>query len=81
MKRFVFVVIFLSFFPLAAHGTCSQEDAPYELQQTDPAYEQAMKLKTNLERQGIEVTAFFHLRFSTSSKVSWELRSIARRPA
>jgi hypothetical protein len=54
MKRFL-ILLFL-FVPLAAHATCSHEDAPYELKRTDPAFEEAMKLKENLSRQGIEVT-------------------------
>jgi len=53
MKRLLALLIL--FVPLAAHATCGQGDAPYELKQMDRAYEQAMKLKANLERQGIEV--------------------------
>jgi hypothetical protein len=53
MKRFL--ILLLLFVPLAARATCSHEDAPYELKPTDRAYEEAMKLKTNLERQDIEV--------------------------
>jgi hypothetical protein len=81
MKRFVFLVIFLSFLPLAAHGTCSQEDAPYELKQSDPAYEQAMKLKTNLSARASKSYVFFRQRSSICSKVSWERRSIEHRSA
>jgi uncharacterized protein YkuJ len=53
MKRLLALLILVA--PVAVHATCSQEDAPYELRQTDPAYEQAMNLKKNFERQGIEV--------------------------
>jgi hypothetical protein len=54
MKRFL--ILLLLFVPLAARATCSQEDAAYELKRTDRAYEEATKLKTSLEQQGIEVT-------------------------
>jgi hypothetical protein len=54
MKRLTLLVLFLLFVPLA-RATCSHEDAPYELKQSDPAYEQAMNLKRTFERQGIEV--------------------------
>jgi hypothetical protein len=54
MKRLTFLVLFLSSASLA-HATCSHQDAPYELKQTDSAYTQAMKLKTDLKRQGIDV--------------------------
>jgi len=47
--------ILLFFIPLAARATCSPEDVPYELKQTDRAYEQAMKLKAAMEHQGIEI--------------------------
>jgi hypothetical protein len=50
------VLLSLLFVPLAARATCSHEDAPYELKRTDPAYEEAMKLKATLGQQGIEVT-------------------------
>jgi hypothetical protein len=48
------VVFFL--FPLSVHASCSQEDAPFELKRMDPAYQEAMKLKEKLDRQGFEVT-------------------------
>ncbi len=54
MKFFLFVLSLL--IPLSVHATCSHEDAPYQLTRTDPAYEQAMKFKANLEREGVEVT-------------------------
>lgn len=46
----------LLLFPLSVHATCSHEDAPFELNRTDPAYEQAMKFKRALEGQKVEVT-------------------------
>jgi hypothetical protein len=55
MKRCL-VLLSLLFVPLAARATCSQEDAPYELKRADRAYEEAMKLKEQFDRQGIEVT-------------------------
>jgi hypothetical protein len=48
------VVFFL--FPLSVHANCSHEDAPYELKRMDPAYQEAMKLKEKLDRQGFGVT-------------------------
>jgi hypothetical protein len=54
MKFFLGILSLL--IPLSVHATCSQEDAPYQLTRTDRAYEQAMKLKASLERQGVEVT-------------------------
>lgn len=42
--------------PLTAQATCTPEEAPSALKQTDRAYEQAMKLKAALEQQGVEVT-------------------------
>src|SRR5579859_3275961 len=53
MRRFL--ILLLLFVPLTARAVCSHEDAPYELKRTDPAYEEAMKLKEQLDRQGIEV--------------------------
>jgi hypothetical protein len=50
-----FLGILSLFIPLSVHATCSHEDAPSELKQTDRAYEQAMKLKAALEQQGVEV--------------------------
>lgn len=78
MKRLTLLVLFLLFVPLA-RATCSHEDAPYELKQSDPAYEQAMNLKRTFERQGIEVICVLPSKISTSSKVNWEQRSIAHR--
>ena len=52
--RFLIVVFFL--FPLSVHANCSHEDAPFELKRMDPAYQEAMKLKEKLDRQGFEVT-------------------------
>ena len=54
MKRFF--VLLLLFVPLAARASCNLEDAPYQLKRTDPAYNEAMKLKKKLIRQGVEVT-------------------------
>jgi hypothetical protein len=48
------IVFFL--FPLSVHANCSHEDAPDELKRTDPAYQEAMKLKEKLDRQGFGVT-------------------------
>jgi hypothetical protein len=42
--------------PLTAHATCSPEDAPSQLKQSDRAYDQAMKLKAAFEKRGVEVT-------------------------
>lgn len=53
MKFFLAILSLL--IPLTAHATCSHDDAPYQLTRTDRAYEQAMKLKAALERQGVEV--------------------------
>jgi hypothetical protein len=50
------LVLLLLSVPLATRAACSHEDAPYELKSTDGAYEEAMKLKGSLSRQGIEVT-------------------------
>jgi hypothetical protein len=51
-----FLVVLSLFMPFAAHATCSPEDAPSQLKQSDREYDQAMKLKAAFEKQGIEVT-------------------------
>jgi hypothetical protein len=55
MPMKLFMAILLLSIPFTAYATCSPEDAPYELKNTDRAYEQAMKLKAFLEHQGVEV--------------------------
>jgi len=49
------LILLLLLVPLAARATCSQEDAPYELNRTDPAFVEAMKLKEKLDRNGFGV--------------------------